>query len=141
MSRILIAEDEARISSFVEKGLVAAGFATTVVENGLDAVELVLAGSCDLLVLDIGLPGIDGYELCRQIKQSAYTRRTPTLMLTSRSSPFDRARGALAGCDAYLVKPISAQIFFGTIDKILVRYFQNNRTLLAARGYRAAASS
>ena len=62
-------------------------------------------------------------------------------MLTSRSSPFDRARGALAGCDAYLVKPISAQIFFGTIDKILVRYFQNNRTLLAARGYRAAASS
>ena len=68
MSRILIAEDEARISSFVEKGLAAAGFATVVVENGLDAVELVLAGSCDLLVIDIGLPGIDGYEVMRRLR-------------------------------------------------------------------------
>jgi DNA-binding response OmpR family regulator len=58
-------------------------------------------------------------------------------MLTSRSSPFDRARGALAGCDTYLVKPITWQAFYEAVDRVLAKLFQNDRKLMAARGYRA----
>ena len=86
------------------------------------------------------MPGADGYEVCRSIKKGAYTRSTPVLMLTSRSSPFDRARGALAGCDSYLVKPITWETFFNAIDKVLAKRFRNDRVLLTARGYRASAS-
>ena len=103
MSRILIAEDEARISSFVEKGLVAAGFATTVVENGLDAVELVLAGSCDLLVLDIGLPGVDGYEVMRRLRAAGAS--LPVIVLTARTSAEDTLASLEGGANDYMPKP------------------------------------
>jgi len=68
MTSILIAEDEERISSFVEKGLRAAGFNTTVAASGDAALEHALSGSFDLVLLDIGLPGIDGFEVLRRLR-------------------------------------------------------------------------
>ena len=68
MSRILIAEDEERISSFVDKGLRAAGFTTTLAATGDDALGFALSGSVDLVLLDIGLPGIDGFEVLRRLR-------------------------------------------------------------------------
>ena len=137
--RALVVDDSLTVRRQLEAALQQAGIQPATAENAEGALVEIGKQAFDLIFLDVVMPGIDGYELCRQIKQSAYTRRTPILMLTSRSSPFDRARGALAGCDAYLVKPISAQTFFGAVDKQLARHFQNNRALLAARGYRAAA--
>ena len=84
------------------------------------------------------MPGADGYEVCRNIKKNIYTRSMPVIMLTSRSSPFDRARGALAGCDSYLVKPITWETFFTAVDKTLMKSARNDRGLLTARGYRPA---
>jgi len=61
----------------------------------------------------------------------------PVLMLTSRSSPFDRARGALSGCDSYLIKPITWDTFSQAVDKALMKYFRIDREQMIARGYRA----
>lgn len=93
--------------------------------------------SYDLAFLDVVMPGTDGYELCRKIKHNPYTRLMPVLMLTSRSSPFDRARGALSGCDSYMTKPITWDTFRQAVDKALLKHFRNDRARMLARGYRA----
>ena len=90
----------------------------------------------NLAFLDVVMPGTDGYELCRKIKHNSYTRLMPVLMLTSRSSPFDRARGALSGCDSYLTKPITWDTFSQSVDKALMKSFRNDRAQMIARGYR-----
>ena len=100
------------------------------------AMRLLEHGRYDLAFLDVVMPGTDGYELCRRIKHNSDLRGMPVLMLTSRSSPFDRARGALSGCDSYLVKPITWDIFSQAVDKALLKHFRNDRAQMIARGYR-----
>jgi two-component system, cell cycle response regulator len=137
----LVVDDSLTVREQLRAALQRVGIEAELAENAEVASHLLQSGSFDLAFLDVVMPGIDGYELCRRIKQNPYLRRMPILMLTSRSSPFDRARGALAGCDTYLVKPLSWQTFFGAVDKALDKAFQSNRTLLAARGYKAASAS
>lgn len=91
----------------------------------------------DIAFLDVVMPGTDGYELCRNIRRNPHTRSMPVLMLTSRTSPFDRARGMLAGCDHYLAKPITWETFSRAVDKALMKHFRNDRAQLTARGYRS----
>jgi DNA-binding response OmpR family regulator len=112
VSRILIAEDEERISSFVEKGLRAAGFATTVIPNGEHALALAQSGDYDLLLLDVGLPGLDGFEVLRRLRQT--DRGLPVIMLTARTSLADTVAGLDAGASDYLPKPFK-------FDELLAR--------------------
>ncbi|HZZ50206.1 MAG TPA: response regulator transcription factor [Pseudonocardia sp.] len=103
MSSILIAEDEPRIASFLEKGLRANGFATTVVADGRSAVDQAQSGHHDLLVLDIGLPGIDGFTVLAQVRGSG--SRLPVIVLTARDSVADTVAGLEGGADDYMAKP------------------------------------
>lgn len=103
MSRILVVEDEPRISSFVEMGLRAEGFSTSVVEDGESALELVRGGGFDLVVLDIGLPGIDGLTVLKRLRAEGY--RVPVVVLTARDAVDDTVAGFETGADDYLVKP------------------------------------
>lgn len=103
MSRILIAEDESRISSFIDKGLRAAGFTTIVVTTGPDALEHALSGAADLLVLDIGLPGIDGYEVMRRLRAAGIV--LPVIVLTARTSAEDTLASLEGGANDYMPKP------------------------------------
>lgn len=105
MSRILIAEDEARIASFLEKGLRANGFATAVAQDGDDALALARSGRFDLLILDLGLPGRDGLDVLHELRRS--DRRTPVVILTARDSVPDTVAGLEGGADDYLAKPFS----------------------------------
>jgi DNA-binding response OmpR family regulator len=105
VTRILIAEDEARIASFLEKGLRANGFQTEVVADGEDALRLGRSDRFDLAILDIGLPGKDGLEVLRELRRSGQT--LPVLVLTARSSVTDTVAGLDAGADDYLAKPFS----------------------------------
>ena len=82
MSQILIVEDEPRIAAFIAKGLKAAGFATLVEASGYNAVSLAIGGEADLIVLDVGLPDIDGFEVLSRIRGQGVT--TPVIMLTAR---------------------------------------------------------
>lgn len=103
MSRILIAEDEDRISSFIDKGLRAAGFVTHVVSTGTDALDFAITGEFDLLVLDIGLPGIDGYEVMRRVRESGSA--IPMIILTARSSADDAITSLEGGANDFMPKP------------------------------------
>jgi two-component system, OmpR family, response regulator len=103
MSRILIAEDEPRLSSFLEKGLRAAGYSTTVCDDGLRAAGLARDDEFDLLILDIGLPGQDGFAVLRTIR--ARGEKLPVLILTARDEITDTVTGLDSGADDYVTKP------------------------------------
>lgn len=103
MASILIADDEARISGFIDKGLRSAGFATRVATTGPQALDLALSGEFDLLVLDVNLPGMDGFAVLESIRGSG--SRMPVIMLTARVELHDTVAGLEGGADDYLGKP------------------------------------
>lgn len=105
MSTILIVEDEARIASFIAKGLKAAGFTSESTASGEEAALLATQGEFDLIILDVGLPDIDGFEVLERIRGQGVT--TPVIMLTARSSVTDRVAGLEGGADDYMPKPFS----------------------------------
>ncbi len=103
MTRILIAEDEARIASFLEKGFRANGFSTNVAADGEEAIQLAQAEEFDLVILDLGLPGMDGLEVLRELRQE--DRRLPIVILTARDTVGDTVAGLEGGADDYIAKP------------------------------------
>ncbi|MFE6284103.1 response regulator transcription factor [Streptomyces sp. NPDC057877] len=103
MNRILIVEDEERIASFVQKGLHSNGFTTTVVGDGDTAYEYALTGGFDLVVLDIGLPGRDGFTVLRELREARVT--VPVIVLTARDSVRDTVAGLEGGADDWMTKP------------------------------------
>ncbi|OLF13665.1 DNA-binding response regulator [Actinophytocola xinjiangensis] len=103
MNRILIVEDEARIASFVRKGLSANGFTTTVVTDGRGGIDYALTGDFDLMLLDLGLPDLDGFTVLRTIREARVT--TPVIILTARDSVRDTVAGLEGGADDYVTKP------------------------------------
>ena len=112
MSRILIAEDEERISSFVEKGLRAAGHSATVSATGIDALAHAESGNYDLVLLDVGLPGIDGFEVLRRLRMTDTS--LPVIMLTARTGVEDTVAGLDGGANDYIPKPFK-------FDELLAR--------------------
>jgi DNA-binding response OmpR family regulator len=102
-ARILIAEDEHGISSFLENGLRAAGFAATVVEDGSSALALARTGEFDLVVLDLGLPTRDGLSVLEELRSTG--NRLPVVILTARSELDDTVAGLDRGADDYVTKP------------------------------------
>ena len=103
MAQILIVEDEQRIAAFVAKGLRAEGHQPTVVGDGFTALEEALSGRFDLMVLDIGLPGLDGFEVLDQLRSSG--SRMPVIVLTARDSVTDTVTALDGGADDYMPKP------------------------------------
>jgi DNA-binding response OmpR family regulator len=103
VNRILVAEDEPRVAAFLEKGLRAAGFAVTVVDDGEDACDLADSDDFDLLLLDVGLPGRDGFAVLRELR--ARGRVLPIIMLTARDGVQDTVAGLEGGADDYVAKP------------------------------------
>lgn len=103
MARILIVEDEPRIASFIAKGLGSDGFTTTVATDGIFGLDLASSGDFDLMVLDIGLPGIDGFELLKRLRATGSTM--PVIVLTARDSVGDTVTALEGGADDYMPKP------------------------------------
>lgn len=103
MSRILIAEDEARIAAFIEKGLRSNGFTTTVVDDGDTALAQVVAGEFDLVVLDLGLPKRDGFAVLQAMRRAHV--HVPVIILTARDTVHDTVAGLEGGADDYMTKP------------------------------------
>ena len=103
MARILIVEDEERIASFIAKGLRSDGHLATVAATGETGLEEALSGEHDLVVLDIGLPGIDGFELLRRLRASGSA--VPVIVLTARDSVGDTVSALEGGADDYMPKP------------------------------------
>ena len=110
--KVLLVEDEKKIASFVRKGLEAQGFSVTVSDNGNKASELALAGSFDVILLDIMLPGRDGLSILKELRGRHNT--VPVILLTARSEMNQRVEGLNLGADDYITKP-----FF--MDELLAR--------------------
>lgn len=103
MASILIAEDESRISGFIEKGLRSAGFATRVAATGPEALALAQTDEFDLMVLDVNLPGMDGFQVLEHLRGGG--SRMPVIILTARVELHDTVAGLEGGADDYLGKP------------------------------------
>ena len=103
--RVLVVEDELRMASLIRRGLVKEGLAVDVAQKGEDALWMAQATPYDVLVLDVMLPGLNGFEACRRLRESGVW--TPVLMLTARDSVEDRVAGLDTGADDYLVKPFA----------------------------------
>ena len=103
--RVLIVEDELRMASLIRRGLVSEGLATDVAGTGEDALWMAQAHDYDAVVLDVMLPGIDGFETCRRLRGAGVW--APVLMLTARDAVEDRVSGLDSGADDYLVKPFA----------------------------------
>jgi len=103
--RVLLVEDQPKMAGLIQKGLRNEGMAADVAERGEDALWMAGATEYDALILDVLLPGIDGFEVCRQLRADGVW--TPILMLTARDSVQDRVAGLDGGADDYLTKPFS----------------------------------
>ncbi|MFV0307165.1 MAG: response regulator transcription factor [Desertimonas sp.] len=134
MTRILIAEDEPRIVSFLEKGLRASGYTTVAVGTGPDAVALARDDSFDLLILDLGLPGLDGHDVLEQIR--ARGERMPVIILTARDGVHDTVAGLEGGADDYVTKPFRFEELLARLRLRLREGGGSEPTVLAAGGLR-----
>lgn len=105
MTRILVVDDEPHIVSLVTRSLNAEGFDTVSADDGADALERAQVGDIDLIVLDVGLPTLDGFEVLRLLRAAG--QRMPVIMLTARSSAHDAVDGLDAGASDYVAKPFS----------------------------------
>ncbi len=131
MNRILIAEDEARIASFLEKGLRGNGFVTAVVEDGAAAYDVAASGAFDLLILDIGLPISDGFTVLRRLREAQVG--IPVIILTARDSVTDTVAGLEGGADDYIAKPFAFEELLARVRLRLRADRQPEVTVLRVR--------
>jgi DNA-binding response OmpR family regulator len=130
VNRILIAEDEPRLASFLEKGLRSNGFVTTLAEDGARATVLARDDDFDLLVLDLGLPGKDGTDVLRDLRASG--QRMPVIILTARDDVSDKVGGLEGGADDYVTKPFRFEELLARVRARLRDERTVERTVLRA---------
>jgi two-component system copper resistance phosphate regulon response regulator CusR len=120
--RILIVEDEKRLADFLVKGLHELGHFIDVARDGVEGRRLALGGAYDLLILDVMLPGLDGFEVLAAVRKASRDgAQVPVLMLTARDGVDDRVRGLEAGADDYLVKPFAVSELFARVGALARR--------------------
>jgi len=116
--RILIVEDEPKSAAYAKKGLTEHGFVVDIAANGVDGGHLALSSDYDLVILDIMLPGADGWAVLREIREK---KQTPVLFLTARDDVADRVKGLELGADDYLVKPFAFSELLARVRSVLRR--------------------
>jgi two-component system, OmpR family, response regulator len=117
--RLLVVEDSRRMAGLLQRGLTEEGYAVELASNGTEAVWLASEESFDAIVLDVVLPDIDGFEVCRRLRHAE--RWTPLLMLTARDNVDDRVRGLDSGADDYLTKPFAFEELFARLRSLVRR--------------------
>lgn len=127
--RILVIEDNRDILANILDYLELKGFTVDCAQDGLSGMHLALTQPYDLIVLDIMLPGMDGYQLCQKLRQEA-NNNTPIIMLTARDALDDRLKGLHAGADDYLVKPFALSELVARIEAVLRRSSGANKRVL-----------
>lgn len=118
-TKILIIEDEIKVAAFLRKGLEEQLYSMQVTSNGLTAVDKVLNEKFDLIILDVKLPGMNGFDICREIRSKGGTM--PILMLTALGTTEDKLQGFDSGVDDYLVKPFEFKELLARVKALLKR--------------------
>ena len=125
MYRILIVEDEANIAKMIEATLSIVGYECDICDNGSRACELIVNGSYDFVLLDVMLPGIDGFEVMERIAH----RGTPVIFLTAMQNVADKVRGLKLGAEDYIVKPFEAVELLARIEVVLRRAGKSHKRI------------
>ncbi len=125
--RALIVDDSPTVRRQLSLALHQIGLDSEAVASAAEALDVLAMRRYEMVLADVVMPDMDGYKLTRAIKRNRALRGMPVIILTSRSSPFDLARGALAGCNSYLVKPVSMQSLRETVQRHLKKLAQRRR--------------
>lgn len=125
--RVLVVEDERKTADYLQRGLTENGYVVDVARDGIDGRHLALEGEYDLIVLDVMLPGLDGFGVLGALRKS---RHTAVLMLTARDKVDDRVRGLQSGADDYLVKPFAFSELLARVQALLRRGRAQDATVL-----------
>lgn len=121
--KLLVVEDELKTGDYLRQGLVEAGFIVDLARDGLDGLHLVLTGTYDLIILDVMLPGIDGWQILQGARRA--NKEMPVLFLTARDEIADRVKGLELGADDYLVKPFAFSELLARVRTLLRRGSKN----------------
>ena len=119
MSKILVVEDSLSQRQAISEILRQVGYNVSIATDGVEALENIQTSSPDLVVLDIVMPRMNGYEVCRRLKNDPKTQNLPVVMCSSKGEEFDRYWGMKQGADAYIVKPFEESELTGTIKQLL----------------------
>lgn len=119
MSRILIIEDESAIADLEKDYLELSGFEVEVANDGEVGLNKALTEECDLIILDLMLPGVDGFEICRQVRAE---KNTPIIMVSAKKDDIDKIRGLGLGADDYMTKPFSPSELVARVKAHMARY-------------------
>ncbi len=117
---VLIVDDSLPVRKALDMKLRLMNYQVHHASSGREAIYSLQNNRFDFIFLDVVMPGIDGYEVCKLIKRNKSTKNIPVVMLTSRSSPFDKVKGKLAGCDSYLTKPVEHEKFEKVVAGLLI---------------------
>ncbi|MBF2051287.1 MAG: response regulator transcription factor [Leptolyngbya sp. IPPAS B-1204] len=119
MSTVLVVEDSVAQQKMITDLLKGSGLNVTVANDGVDALEKIQGHRPDLVVLDIVMPRMNGYEVCRRLKADPKTQHVPIVMCSSKGEEFDRYWGMKQGADAYIAKPFQPTELIGTVKQLL----------------------
>jgi twitching motility two-component system response regulator PilH len=119
MSTVLVVEDSVTQRQMITELLKGSGLAVTVATDGMEALEHIEGQCPDLVVLDIVMPRMNGYEVCRRLKSDPKTQNVPVVMCSSKGEEFDRYWGMKQGADAYIAKPFEPVELVGTVKQLL----------------------
>ena len=119
MSKILIIEDESAIAELEKDYLELSGFEVEVANDGEIGLNKALSEECDLIILDLMLPGVDGFEICRQVREK---KNTPIIMVSAKKDDIDKIRGLGLGADDYMTKPFSPSELVARVKAHMARY-------------------
>jgi len=119
LNSVLVVDDSLPVR--IQMNMALKGYANNIdlAETGEKALELIKENSYDMIFLDVILPGVDGYDICKTIKNDEATKSIPVVMLTGNSSAEDQIKGTLAGCDSYLIKPVKSELFKETMARYI----------------------
>ena len=121
VNRILVIEDDPATSRLVDYSLRHEGYEVLRASNGLEGIRKAISEAPDLVILDVMLPGLDGFEICHRLKADAATARLPILMFSARAQEIDKATGLKVGADEYLTKPAAPAEIVGRVQKLLAK--------------------
>lgn len=117
--RALVVDDSPTVRKQLVLELGSFNIQVDTAETGEEGLEKLKETEYDIIFLDVVMPGADGYQVCKTIRRNQATKLTPVVMLTSKSSPFDKVRGSLAGCSSYLTKPVDYENFYQVLEEFL----------------------
>ena len=120
-ARVLVVDDVLSNVKLLEARLTAEYFDVITATSGFEALEICERGDCDIVLLDVMMPGLDGYEVCRRIKRAPATRSLPVIMITALDSAEDRERGFGSGADDFFVKPVDDAALYSRMRELIGR--------------------